>query len=98
MSDISRRSVAKGAAWTIPAVSIAAAAPSLAASTEPDDCPAAAGWRSGAGSAPTFTVTRHISGASRVRLNVGLITPDLNPPIGAQGFRWQPTAVVSTLR
>lgn len=43
MSDISRRSVAKGAAWTIPAVSIAAAAPSLAASTEPVDCTWAGG-------------------------------------------------------
>lgn len=36
MSDttVSRRSVAKGVAWTLPAVSIAAAAPSLAASPE----------------------------------------------------------------
>lgn len=38
---ISRRTVAKGAAWSLPAVSIAAAAPSLAASTgepQPLDC------------------------------------------------------------
>lgn len=34
-SGISRRSIAKGAAWAIPAVSVAAAAPSLAASLEP---------------------------------------------------------------
>lgn len=32
MTDLSRRAVAKGAAWSIPAVSISAAAPSLAAS------------------------------------------------------------------
>lgn len=38
---MSRRSLAKGAAWAVPAVSIAAAAPSLAASTgepDPQDC------------------------------------------------------------
>lgn len=34
-SAISRRTLAKGAAWTIPAISIAAAAPSLAASETP---------------------------------------------------------------
>lgn len=33
-STVSRRSLAKGAAWALPAVSIAAAAPSLAASPE----------------------------------------------------------------
>lgn len=39
-SPVSRRTLAKGAAWTIPAISIAAAAPSLAASSsvEPQDC------------------------------------------------------------
>ncbi|NYF97403.1 hypothetical protein [Janibacter cremeus] len=35
-SSMSRRTVAKGVAWSVPAVSIAAAAPSLAASNEPD--------------------------------------------------------------
>lgn len=96
MSDISRRSVAKGAAWTIPAVSIAAAAPSLAASTEPDDCPVAAGWRSGAGSRPSWNLVRATGGGSRVLLNVGLITPDLNPPVGTEGFRFQPLSVTAT--
>lgn len=38
-SQISRRSLAKGVAWTVPAVSIAAAAPSLAASSDPDPDP-----------------------------------------------------------
>ncbi|MGO1166315.1 MAG: hypothetical protein ACTMHL_06835 [Janibacter sp.] len=38
-SQISRRTLAKGVAWTAPAISIAAAAPSLAASAvEPQDC------------------------------------------------------------
>lgn len=96
MSDISRRSVAKGAAWTIPAVSIAAAAPSLAASTEPVDCTWAGGWRSGAGSLPSWNLFRATGGGSRVQLNLGLICPDLNPPIGARGFRFQPTAVTAT--
>lgn len=36
-SQVSRRTVAKGAAWSVPAVAVAAAAPSLAAS--PDDEP-----------------------------------------------------------
>lgn len=36
---ISRRTVAKGVAWTAPAISIAASAPALAASTTPDRCP-----------------------------------------------------------
>ena len=35
----SRRSIAKGAAWAVPAVTVAAAAPSLAASTEPPCAP-----------------------------------------------------------
>lgn len=39
----SRRSIAKGAAWAVPAVSVAAAAPSLAAS--PTDCSDAANWQ-----------------------------------------------------
>ncbi|EKA60912.1 hypothetical protein B277_10404 [Janibacter hoylei PVAS-1] len=98
MSDISRRTLAKGAAWTVPAVTVAAAAPSLSASTNPDACPAAAGWRAGAGSLPTWNlfVAPNATGGSRVQLNLGLICPDLNPPIGAQGFRFQPTAVTAT--
>lgn len=38
-SGPSRRSIAKGAAWAVPAVSVAAAAPSLAASGEPPCTP-----------------------------------------------------------
>lgn len=34
----SRRSIAKGAAWAVPAVSVAAAAPSLAASSSEEEC------------------------------------------------------------
>lgn len=36
---VDRRTVAKGAAWTIPAIAIAPAAPSLAASPPAGDCP-----------------------------------------------------------
>lgn len=39
-SGPSRRSIAKGAAWAVPAVSVAAAAPALAASTTLPVCPA----------------------------------------------------------
>lgn len=35
MSDISRRGIAKGAAWSVPAVAIAGSAPALAASAPP---------------------------------------------------------------
>lgn len=43
-SAVSRRTLAKGAAWTIPAVSIAASAPSLAASTAVRIDPGINGW------------------------------------------------------
>ncbi len=51
MTQIDRRTLAKGAAWTLPVLSVAAAAPSVAASTSPpgetrvsgyaDKCPGA---------------------------------------------------------
>ena len=39
MQDISRRSVARGAAWAVPAVAIAGSAPASAASPQPPTCP-----------------------------------------------------------
>lgn len=42
MSDLSRRSVARGAAWSIPAVAVAGAAPALSASIYQITCPSVA--------------------------------------------------------
>lgn len=58
MSNVSRRSVAKGAAWTIPAITVAASTPAIAASTTCTDsyvCPATP-MTLQAGSAPSATV------------------------------------------
>lgn len=41
MSDLSRRSVARGAAWGVPAIAVASAAPAMAASLGAVVCPAA---------------------------------------------------------
>lgn len=95
MSDISRRTLAKGAAWTAPAISVAAAAPSLAASSEISECPAGPGWRDIGASLPTWNLTRAAGGGSRVQLNVGDITPSLNAPSGTTGFRWKPDTVTA---
>lgn len=42
MTNVSRRSIAKGAAWSVPAVAVASAAPALAASPFTAVCPPAA--------------------------------------------------------
>lgn len=39
MTNLSRRSIAQGAAWSIPAVTVAAAAPASASSPPPPTCP-----------------------------------------------------------
>lgn len=94
-SQISRRSLAKGAAWAVPAVSIAAAAPSLAASSSVETCPAVPGWRDIGASLPSWNLTRGIGGGSRVQLNIGDLTPSLDAPDGTSGFRWKPDAVTA---
>ncbi|NYF97363.1 hypothetical protein [Janibacter cremeus] len=86
----SRRTVAKGAAWTVPALSVAAAAPTLAASPTLQ-CPAAPGWTVvDPAATPEFVVTPEGSG-SRVDLRFGTLTPMTNAPAGATHFQWQPT-------
>lgn len=77
----SRRSIAKGAAWAVPAVSVAAAAPSLAASVvdcEPGTLSISVRRCSfvGLGSAPYFTITNpsadcEIPVGANVDLNFG---------------------------
>lgn len=54
MTNVSRRSLAKGAAWSVPAVSLASAAPAMAASPFTATCPPAATvMKLQAGSAPS---------------------------------------------
>jgi hypothetical protein len=86
----SRRTLAKGAVWTAPAVVVAAAAPAYAST--PVACPPSACLRHTIGSAPTWSLTFAGSpliwlGYSRVTLNIGSI--DITPscaPEGTTGF------------
>lgn len=63
-SSVSRRTIAKGAAWSVPVVAIGAAAPLATAS--PTDCPSGATLVSasatGSGSNKTWTVTVTFTG------------------------------------
>lgn len=71
----SRRSIAKGAAWAVPAISVAAAAPSLAASPVVD-CTQPANWQSNISLTPGCLVS--VAGA-----NVGAGWTVRNTGVGA---------------
>lgn len=66
-STITRRTIARGVAWTVPAVTIAATAPSLAASPRPD-CYVFDMWSSN-GRQPINNSTDNISGTVRYSPN-----------------------------
>lgn len=93
-SPISRRTLAKGAAWALPVLSVAAAAPALAAS--PAQCPAAPGWRETSKSDRAFSVNANNKNRSRVDLEFGTYAPDLTAIPGATGFLWTPLEVTAT--
>lgn len=64
MSDlISRRTLAKGAAWAVPAVAVASAAPAFATSFI-FQCPTTSCLQASSGSAPSFTTSTPDGGAS----------------------------------
>lgn len=93
----SRRTLAKGAVWTAPAVAIASAAPAYATTLLP--CPGGSCLLHHGISAPTYTVTAHngnvVSGKSRVQLNLGAIyISSACAPEGTTGFKFQVTGVV----
>lgn len=70
MSEISRRHVAKGAAWAIPAVSVAASAPAVAASN-PCTPVAASCLIPTRSSTPTYTSTRPARGVTKFNVTMG---------------------------
>lgn len=87
-----RRSVTKGAVWSVPAVAAVSAAPAYATSLVP--CPTTACVVHTVLSAPTFTVTAQngnvFSGQSRVNLNLGdIYINSACAPAGTTGFRFQ---------
>lgn len=59
---VSRRTVAKGAAWALPAIAVVSAAPALAAS--PFECPTSSCLATASGSAPSWTSSTPDAGAS----------------------------------
>lgn len=92
-----RRTLTKGAAWSVPVVAVATTAPAWA--TSPAPCPPPQTClRHHAISAPTYTVSAHngniITGMSRVQLNLGSIYVDSAcAPAGTTGFKFQVTGV-----
>lgn len=98
-SNISRRTLAKGAAWTVPAVAVAAAAPSVAASPA---CDNKALRISKSGTTYTITVDKDMDGTASIRIGItcsssgancyATLTPNTNlisprPSTGGSGTR-----------
>ena len=71
MAEVSRRRVAQGAAWAIPAVTVASSAPALAASTPPCQPAAASCLIATQSSAPTYTSTRPAAGVTHFNVTMG---------------------------
>jgi hypothetical protein len=93
----SRRTLAKGAVWTAPAVVVASAAPAFAA-TSPLACPSTSCLVHTIGSAPSYSLTAHngnvVTGKSRVQLNLGSIyINSACAPAGTTGFKFRVTSV-----
>ncbi|EKA62393.1 hypothetical protein B277_02341 [Janibacter hoylei PVAS-1] len=76
----SRRSIAKGAAWAVPSVAVAAAAPSLAASTEPPCAPQTCAYP--LVSALQVIATRNANNTSSSISFTGAITAAITPCTG----------------
>ncbi len=71
-SNISRRNIAKGASWAVPAVALASAAPAASASpTTTVTCPTTSCLSSTGGSAPSWTATRAADGSVQLNWTLG---------------------------
>lgn len=71
MTDLTRRSVAKGAAWSMPAVAVAAGAPAVAASAPTCTPTAASCLIPTTSSAPTYTSTQPAKDVTKFNVTMG---------------------------
>jgi hypothetical protein len=86
MASLSRRSVAKGAAWSVPAISLVTAAPAFAASIQCPPDPGAV-LVPVSGSAPSYNLAALNSTQELLQLNFGAYTVNqAQAPANSTGF------------